>query len=122
MLAAAWFTLRGYAVCWPLEPQRYDLLVERGAESRRVQVKTTTWRDDGGYAVSITNSRFSGRASYSQSEIDCFFVVDGELNAYLLPIAAVVGRQRLSLNAYAVFEVMTAGNVLGESRSGARAG
>ncbi|WP_375490132.1 group I intron-associated PD-(D/E)XK endonuclease [uncultured Jatrophihabitans sp.] len=121
MLAAAWFTVRGYAVCWPLEPQRYDLLVERGAQIQRVQVKTTTWRDDGSYAVSITNSRSAGRVSYSQGEIDCFFVVDGELNAYLLPTADVVGRQRLSLQAYAVFKVMTAGNVLAEPPASANA-
>lgn len=42
MIAAAWFTLCGWDVSWPLEPSRFDLLVTRGAATRRIQVKTTT--------------------------------------------------------------------------------
>jgi PD-(D/E)XK endonuclease len=112
MLAAAWFAFHGFNICWPLEPARYDLLVEREATVRRVQVKTTTWRDAGAYSVAVSSSRVNGRASYSVDEIDCFFVVDGELNAYLVPASIVAGFQRLSLSAYADFKVMNRGLLL----------
>lgn len=42
LLAAAWFTLRGCEVSWPLEPSRYDLLVEHQGTITRVQVETAT--------------------------------------------------------------------------------
>jgi hypothetical protein len=113
MLAAAWFAVHGHNVAWPLEPARYDLVVERDAVVRRVQVKTTTWRDDGAYSVAISSSRVRGRASYSAGEIDSFFVIDGELNGFLVPVSLVAGFQRLSLNAYTTFQVMSRGQLLG---------
>lgn len=42
LFAATWFTMRGAKVSWPLEPCRYDLVVEHDGELLRVQVKTTT--------------------------------------------------------------------------------
>lgn len=44
MLAAAWFTMCGCDVSWPLEPCVYDLLASWDGETHRVQVKTTTQR------------------------------------------------------------------------------
>ncbi len=115
MLAAAWFAVHGYNVAWPLEPARYDLVVERDAVVSRVQVKTTTWRDDGAYSVAISSSRAEGRASYSAAEIDSFFVLDRDLNGYLVPVSLVAGFQRLSLNAYSAFQVLSRGQLLGET-------
>ena len=42
LLAAAWFTFCGCEVSWPLEPSRYDLLVEHQGTITRVQVETAT--------------------------------------------------------------------------------
>lgn len=42
LFAAAWFTLRGAKVSWPLEPCRYDLVADVDGSLHRVQVKTTT--------------------------------------------------------------------------------
>lgn len=100
MLAAAWFMLRGYEIVWPLEPCRYDFLVDVGAAFFRVQVKTTTCRAGSSRPVSISATRRRGRVCYTADEIDYFFVLDGELNAYLIPIASVEGRQQLDLAAY----------------------
>lgn len=97
--AAAWFTLSGYQVSWPLEPCRYDLLALRGDEVRRVQVKTTTWRHVSSWSVNVTTS---GRIKtpYDPTEVDDFFIIDGELNYYLIPISVIGGMTALQLNAY----------------------
>ena len=107
MMAAVWFVLRGYAVSWPLEPRRYDLLVENGERIYRVQVKTTTYRSGGSSIVSISNSRRSGRCVYTPDEIDYFFVIDGDCDAYLIPYEVVAGVQHISLRRYEHFRVAT---------------
>ena len=95
-LAAGWFMLRDYQVLWPLEPCRYDLAVRSDTEFQRVQVKTTSYRNAGTYVASLSNSRRAGRhVVYDVDEVDSFFVIDGELNAYLIPLAEVGGFQRI---------------------------
>jgi hypothetical protein len=103
MLAAAWFTLRGYEVLWPLEPCRYDLGVSAGDTVHRVQVKTTTHRSGGSKAVSLSSSRRPGRVVYGADEIDFFFVIDEDLDAYVIPIGAVAGYQLIHLRRYEAY-------------------
>lgn len=105
MLAAAWFTLRGYGVAWPLEPCRYDLLVSDDRRSHRIQVKTTTTKVDGSWVVRISSTRGSGAAVYTPDEIDHFFVIDGDLTYYLIPLAVVGGYQVIYLRRYLNFVV-----------------
>ncbi len=99
MLAAAWFTLCGNDVSWPLEPGRYDLLVSTAAGIRRVQVKTTTARAGRTWKVYLSTCRH-GRTAYTPEEIDDFFVIDGDLGYYLIPLADVGGLHALHLSAY----------------------
>ncbi len=106
LFAATWFTLAGYEVSWPLEPCRYDLAVRRDDEFRRVQVKTTRTREGAGWKVYLSNAR-GVRRTYSPEEIDDFFIIDGELNAYLMPLAVVGGLQAINLSAYERFRVPT---------------
>lgn len=103
MLAAAWFTLCGNDVSWPLEPCRYDLLVRFDAVER-IQVKTTTVRSGGSWIVWLSNSR-KGRITYDPDEIDYFFVIDGELGYYLIPVKAVGGLHAIHLSAYRHYKV-----------------
>lgn len=110
MLAASWFMLRGAAVSWPLEPCRYDLLVHFEGLVQRVQVKTTTTRGSGAL-VHIANSRDNTWALYAPDEIDQFFLVDGDLNAYLVAYAVVAGKACVSLRAYSAFRVITSGHL-----------
>jgi len=116
-LAAAWFMIRGCAVSFPAEPARYDLLVDTPQGIKRVQVKTTTTRTPrGGWQVGIghhpdTHSKREGRVlAYSPDEIDLFFIVDGDMTIYLIPIRAIAGRVGILLRTYRKYIV---GNVRG---------
>lgn len=100
LMAAAWFEFCGHAVSWPLEPCRYDLLVWRGAKAERIQVKTTTVRTGSSWTVWLSKSGKKERSTYSPDEIDYFFVIDGDLSYYLIPVAAVGGLMAIQLSAY----------------------
>lgn len=105
LLAASWFTLRGCEVAWPLEPCRYDLLVSRsGAPPSRIQVKTTQVRVGNTWKVYLSNTG-RGRRPYDPREIDFFFVIDGDLDCYLLPVDAVAGLHAIHLAAYCAYRL-----------------
>jgi hypothetical protein len=99
LMAAAWFELCGYSVSWPLEPCRYDLLVWMETKAERIQVKTTTVKQGTSWTVWISNTG-KARTTYDPSEIDHFFVIDGDLDYYLIPVAAVGGLTAIQLPAY----------------------
>lgn len=107
LLAAAWFEASGAPIAWPLEPTRYDLLAHTPEGLRRVQVKTTTTRSRSTYAVSLSTSSHSapGRRVYDPDEIDEFFVIDGDLRFYRLPVRVVCGRKYVHLSAYEPYRV-----------------
>ena len=102
MLAASWFAMCGIAVSWPIEPARYDLLADMPGGLRRVQVKTTTVRVGDTWKVYLATST-GGRRVYEPVEIDLFFIVDGALNTYLIPLEAVRDLQAIHLSRYAKF-------------------
>jgi hypothetical protein len=112
MLAAAWFELSGAQVAWPLEPCRYDLLVSRDRATRRVQIKTTTSRAAGQWTASLCSTSTRDRI-YDPDDIDDFFIIDGDLAMYLIPIEAVAGFSAIQLSAYTTFQVtpLTSANV-----------
>ncbi len=99
LLAAAWFTLSGLAVSWPLEPSRYDLVVGSALGLRRIQVKTTTVNVGNTWKVYLSTSHRK-RRTYGPDEIDDFFIIDGELRNYLIPVAVVGGLHAIHLAAY----------------------
>lgn len=104
MMAAAWFTLCGADVSWPLEPCAFDLVVLDPSRVRRVQVKSSTVRVGSTWVARITQSG-RGAVPYDIDEVDCFFVVDGELNFYLIASAEVGGLTTIHLSAYEDFRV-----------------
>ncbi|MEP9383640.1 group I intron-associated PD-(D/E)XK endonuclease [Nocardioides sp. KR10-350] len=104
LLAVAWFTLCGHTVSWPLEPAVYDLLVEMAGRIERVQVKTTTYRTGRTWVVRLQRSGASG-AAYDPEEIDWFFIIDGEMGCYLIPVDAVGGLHSVHLTAYEGYRV-----------------
>ena len=105
MIAAAWFTLCGHEVSWPLEPSRYDLLVcSPDGGFRRVQVKTTSTRVGSTWQVFLSTARRE-RKTYDPDEVDDFFIIDGNLTFYLIPIAAVGGLHAIHLRAYEQYRV-----------------
>jgi len=113
MLVAAFLTLEGYRVSWPLEPAPYDLLVTQAKETpSRVQVKTNARRDTGGsWVCSLTRhvyapeKRWHVRQVYDLVEIDAFAVVDGDLAIYLIPAAIVGGRSAIHLRRYSRYRL-----------------
>ncbi len=104
LLAAAWFSLCGYDVSWPLEPARYDLLVTSQAGTQRVQVKTTTVRTGHSWTAWLSSSG-KARRTYDPEEIDYFFVITSALDGYLIPTHVVGGLHAVTLSAYREFLV-----------------
>lgn len=104
LMAAAWFELCGHSVSWPLEPCRYDLLVWMGKTAERIQVKTTTVKQGTSWIVWISNTG-KERKTYDPDEIDHFFIIDGDLEYYLIPVAAVGGLTAIQLSAYSDYRV-----------------
>lgn len=104
MLAAAYFTLCGSDVSWPLEPARYDLLVVDGHGVRRVQVKTTTVGVGGSWKVYLSTTS-GDRRTYTPDEIDYFFIVDGDFYCYLVPIEVVGGLHAIHLSSYQCYRL-----------------
>ena len=99
LLAAASLRLRGHHVSWPLEPTRYDLLVDLDSRLVRVQVKTTTHRQEGRWTVWLSSTSPT-RQVYASDEVDAFYVIDGDLTHYWLPHERVAGFQAVALTAY----------------------
>ena len=104
LMAAAWFELCGYAVSWPLEPCRYDLLVSMGADAKRIQVKTTTVKQGKSWTVWISNTG-KQRGTYDPDEVDYFFAIDGDFDYYLIPVGAVGGYMAIQLSAYQQYKL-----------------
>lgn len=105
LMAAAWMTLCGHTVAWPLEPARYDLLVGMENDLRRVQVKTTSVRVGTTWKVYLSTSRGT-RRTYDPDEIDDFFIIDGDLACYLIPVVVIGGLHAIHLAAYTRYRVM----------------
>jgi hypothetical protein len=104
LMAATWLTLCGFEVSWPLEPARYDLVASRDGSLTRIQVKTCRRWQGGGWMVSLSTTSWRLR-TYDPDDVDEFFVIDGDLEFYLIPVAAVGGRYAITLTKYAAFRL-----------------
>lgn len=78
------------------------MLVEREGTITRIQVKTATVRTGQSWTAWLSRTG-RGRAPYSIDEIDSFFVIDGDLAYYLIPVAVVGGLHAIQLSAYEHF-------------------
>ena len=103
LMAATWLALCGFDISWPLEPARYDLVASRDGSLARVQVKTCRRWHAGGWMVSLSTS--GRRRTYDPDDIDQFFIIDGDLEFYLIPVAAVGGRHAITLSRYGQFRL-----------------
>lgn len=108
LLAAAWFELCGAHVAWPLEPARHDLVVWRSGRPERIQVKTTTSKDGGSWKVVLCTNRKQTH-TYGPEEIDQFFIIDGDLDYYLIPLKVVGGLKSANLSAYDAYRLAKPG-------------
>jgi hypothetical protein len=116
-LAASWFSLCGFTVAIPIEPATYDLLVSTPEGIKRVQVKTTTYKGKTGWQVGVGRRPYSignrePLVPYDPELIDWFFIVDGDLNIYLIPSQVIAGRVAILLRAYAKYTVGSAAGLM----------
>jgi hypothetical protein len=112
-LAASWFSLCGFTVAIPVEPAVYDLLVSTQEGIKRVQVKTTTCNGKTGWQVSVGRRPYSSDnrdrlIPYDPESIDWFFIVDGDLNMYLIPSRIIAGRVGILLRTYTKYIIGSA--------------
>lgn len=122
-IAAAWFTLCGCSVLFPVEPAVYDLVVSMPDGLKRVQVKTTTSGGDAGWQVAVGRRPHSDgnralRVPYDPEVIDYFSIIDGDLNVYLIPSRVIAGRVGILLRRYSNFIVGNAKGLLGADAAG----
>ena len=93
--AIRWFLSRGYTPSIPVEPVRYDLVVESDIGLLRVQVKSTTRKLGSFWCVQTCRleydkslrSNSSGKrkkTSYSKDDVDLFFVLTQDGSRYLV--------------------------------------
>lgn len=103
-MAAAWFMIRGCTASFPVEPAPFDVLASMPDGVKRVQVKTTTTRNRGSWLARVGRRPHSARNAplipYDPDEIDLFFIVDGDLNMYLIPSRDIAGRTSILVRAY----------------------
>lgn len=115
-IASMWFLLCGYNTSLPMEPTIYDLLVSMPDGIKRVQVKTTTCKTDG-WTVQVGRRPYSigNRARlvpYDPDLVDLFFILDGDLNMYVIPSRVIAGRVAILLHNYSEFIVGSAASFM----------
>lgn len=123
-LAATWFVLCGCNAAFPVEPAVYDLLVTTPEGIKRVQVKTTTCYTKDAWQVAVGRRPYSAgnldrRAPYDPEVIDLFFIVDGNLNIYLIPSRVIAGRVGITLRTYKKYIVGNARGLMAPRHSDA---
>lgn len=116
-VAIDWFSSRGYVPSIPTSATTYDLIVESDAGLKRVQVKSTTVCRNDRWVVGIHRHVYRPEAepnacgkfrktSYTEKEMDLFFVLTSEGDIFLIPQGAVGAKTQLSLDVrYAPFKV-----------------
>ena len=111
-----WFLLCGYNSSLPVEPAIYDLLVAMPDGIKRIQVKTTTFKQNGWVAQVGRRSYSVGnrapRVPYDPDKLDYFFILDGDLTMYLIPSRVIAGRVGILLHNYTEFIVGSAASFL----------
>jgi hypothetical protein len=115
-IAAMWFLLCGYNTSLPVEPAIYDLLVAMPGGIKRVQVKTTTFKQTG-WTVQVGRRSYSignrgPRVPYDPDQLDFFFILDGDLTMYLIPSRVIAGRVGILLHNYSEFIVGSAASFI----------
>jgi hypothetical protein len=120
-IATAWLTVRGVSVAVPVEAQEYDLLASFPDGIRRVQVKSTTTRQHGKWAVGVARRPYSTgtnakRVPYDPDSVDYFFVINGDGAIYLIPSQVLAGRTTVYVDTYSQYRVGDASSLLTSSR------
>jgi hypothetical protein len=97
--------IRGCIASFPIEPAAFDLLASTPNGVQYVQVKTTTTRDRDSWLARVGHRPHSAGnqaplVPYDPDDIDLFFIIDGDLNIYLIPSRDIAGRTSIVVRAY----------------------
>lgn len=96
------YTRLGWVVCTPLcDSAKYDLIIERDGEIKRVQVKTSSYSRDGKYEVHLAT--LGGNQSYKTSrnrkdgDYDELFVLVDSGDCWMVP-ADLLKRTKVTIS------------------------
>jgi hypothetical protein len=113
--AIAYFTRQGCVVLLPLvDNQPYDFAVEENGEIKKVQVKTTGYKDpkakDPNFIVTLRSIRANKTKNvahkFNKDLVDYVFVLTSEGNEYLFPSQIIEPKSTLSLcEAYEKYKI-----------------
>lgn len=101
-MAIAYFTTNGYTVSVPLnDTQDYDLIVEKEGKLKKIQVKATGCiTKNGVYQVALKSCGGTKGGTYKtliNTDIDYLFVLNKELQMYLIPKESILNKTTLNL-------------------------
>lgn len=117
-MAAAWFVSRGFRVALAGNGLPYGLIVDKGGELQRVQVKSTTRKPTASGKVMVRVYRLSASAGaannrhqqcYDPTDFDLFFILTGEGHVFLVPLQNIAGQKRLTVGPTSPYYVQTIG-------------
>lgn len=100
--AIAWYAAHCWTVCVPLtDSQKYDLIVEKDGEIRRVQVKTSRSRAGNGYQVALRTARGDREGAsfekFDNAKADDLFILTDDGATYRIPTQSLTAKSYLSL-------------------------
>jgi len=108
-------TSLGWTVCLPLtDSQDYDFVVDDG-KMKRVQVKTSTYRRNRNYEVSLTvkggNRTSIGKIKiFDSTKVDYLFVYTADGSLYFIPSMTISNKHSITLSRkYDVWRVKPVG-------------
>ena len=103
-MAISYYTAKGYTVSLPLnDNQDYDLIADKEGVLNKVQVKTSSTKNQAGnikvYLRTITSSTTGVKniKKFQDCNVDLVFIGTGEGNMYEIPKAQITQNAELSL-------------------------
>jgi hypothetical protein len=117
-LAAAWFVSRGFRVTLASSGLPYDLILDKGGELRRVQVKSAKRKPTTSGTVTVNVHRLTASAGaaanrrqlcYNLTDFDLFFILTGEGHVFLVPLKSIAGQKSLRVGPASPYYVQTIG-------------
>jgi hypothetical protein len=99
--AIAYFTNKGYTVCLPLtDSQPYDLVVDMDG-LKKVQVKTTSYKDGRYYQINLStkggNRSFNTVKKFDPRAVDYVFALADTGERWLIPASEIKAKALLNL-------------------------
>jgi hypothetical protein len=109
--ARFFFILNGFNILVPEVGAPYDLVVDMKGGLQKVQVKSSTRKVVNDYEFALrrvrNNSNSIRRTFYSSKECDWFFLLDLDLNAWLIPFDLLKGKGAITpQNRFPGYKVM----------------